>query len=155
MEPQQPMANARSDVRKLKRSASASASELREFLAEMRGKSPREMLGTVATSDLGKSLIQATIGVAAAIAVFTILPFAFGKIFAKDEPETAPPATASAGSAAGTGTDTPGTPPEPALDPDAKPDKTLDALGIGETKGSPLSVNPLEDSGDDILKDLE
>jgi hypothetical protein len=153
--PQQPTAKPPSNLRKLKRNTDATASELREFLAEMRGKSPREMLGAVATSDLGKSLVQASIGVAVAIAIFTVVPFAFGKMFAKDDPAGAPPASATAESGAGAGSDARSTPPEPALDPDAKSPKAIDALGIGESKESPLTVNPLEDAGDDILKDLE
>lgn len=154
MEPQQPMANAKSDLRKLSRNASASAVELREFLAQMRGKSPREMLGTVATSNLGKSLLQAVGGVVGAIILFTLIPFAFNKTAPSDKPAASPqelvpssPAAASASKQS--------TPAEPPLDPDAKPGKALDKLGIGESREAPLSVNPLEDSSDDILKDLK
>ncbi len=155
MDSQQPMASAKADLKKLRHNTSATADELRAFLAEMRGKSPREMLGTVATSDLGKSLIQATLGVAAAILILTIVPFALGKIFGGSEPGPATPPAAEVAEAAGGGGDAAETPAEPALDPDAKPDRTLDALGIDGSKEAPLDRNPLEDSGDDILKDLE
>ena len=148
------MASTRSDIRKLKRNASATAGELREFLAQMHGKSPREMLGAVASSNLGKALIQATVGVAAVIVVLTIVPFAWGAVFKKDAPER--PAAVAVAPEAPEAPETPaGAPREPSLDPDAKPDRTLDALGIGGSKEAPLSVNPLEDAGDDILKDLE
>ena len=148
------MTNVKSDLGKLSRNASASAVELREFLAEMRGKSPREMLGTVATSNLGKSLIQAVGGVVVAIILFTLIPFAFNKMTSSgkstEQPqEQAPssPATASATKQS--------TPAEPPLNPDAKPGQALEKLGIGESREAPLSVNPLEDSSDDILKDLK
>ena len=140
-----------SDFKKIKSNTAATAGELREFLRQMRGKSPKEMLGAVATSDLGKSLVQAAVGVAAAILILTIIPFTIGKIFAKEEPvATLPTEPAPAANPA-----TAGTPTEPSLDPDAKKDPTLDALGIGDTKKAPLTINPLEGSGDDILKDLE
>ena len=148
------MANLKSDMRKLSRNASASAVELREFLAQMRGKSPRKMLGSVATSNLGKSLIQAVGGVAVAIILFTLIPFVFNKktpseksAGSSQEQAPSPPTTASASKQS--------TPAEPPLDPDAKPGKALDKLGIGESREAPLSINPLEDSSDDILKDLK
>jgi hypothetical protein len=140
-----------SDLKKIKSNTAATANELREFLRQMRGKSPKEMLGAVATSDLGKSLVQAAAGVAAAILIFTIIPFTLGKVFAKDEPVAAAPAEIPTSPA----TPAQGSPAEPVLDPDAKKDPTLDALGIGDTKKSPLTINPLEGTGDDILKDLE
>ena len=148
------MTNVKSDLGKLSRNASASAVELREFLAEMRGKSPREMLGTVATSNLGKSLIQAVGGVVVAIILFTLIPFAFNKMTSSGKSTEQPqeqalpsPATASATKQS--------TPAEPPLNPDAKPGQALDKLGIGESRKAPLSVNPLENSSDDILKDLK
>jgi len=154
MEPQQPMANVKSDLRKLSRNANASAVELREFLAEMRGKSPREMLGTVATSNLGKSLLQAVGGVVGAIILFTLIPFVFNKSPTSGE-STAPPQQQAPSSPATASANKQSTPAEPPLDPDAKPAKALDKLGIGESREAPLSVNPLEDSSDDILKDLK
>ena len=160
MDPQPPLAKPHSDLRKLRRNTAATAAELREFLAAMRGKGPREMLGTVATSNLGRSLLQATVGVVAAIVVLTIVPFAFDRILAGDEAaesisESGEAGAGAGGAASGAGADTADTPPEPALDPDFKSKRTLDALGIGETREAPLSVNPLEDAGDDLLKDLE
>ena len=149
------MASIKSDARKLRKNAGATADELREFLAEMRGKSPREMLGAVASSKLGKSLVQATAGVAAFIALFTIVPFIWGAIFDKDEPVSPPVAEAPATPDPGSGGTPATTPKEPSLDPDADPDKSLDALGIGGSKEASLDSNPLEDSADDLLKDLE
>ena len=81
-----------SETKRLRRNASATAAELREFLASMHGKSPREMLGSVATSKLGKATIQASVGVAAAIAVLTIIPYLWGVVFDKKvEEPSAPP----------------------------------------------------------------
>ncbi len=137
-----------SEARRLRKNASASAAELREFLAAMRGKSPREMLGTVATSSLGSALIQASIGVGAAIAIFTLVPFAWDKAFAS------PDDNAATEPAAETPAPAPELPPPP--DPLADGDRdALDTLGIGETRSAPLDVNPLEGSADDLLKDLQ
>lgn len=154
MEPQKPMANVKSDMNKLRRNATASAGELREFLAQMRGKSPREMLGAVATSNLGKSLAQAAAGVAAAIIILTLIPFVLGKIFPAKQPASLTQEKAQPAHAAANERNDP-TPPEPPLNPDTKTHKALDKLGIGETKDAPLSENPLDDQGDDILKDLK
>lgn len=154
MEPHKPMANIKSDLGKLSRNADASAVELREFLAEMRGKSPREMLGTVATSNLGKSLIQAVGGVVVVIILFTLIPFVFNKMTASEKSTEQPQEQALSAPAAASANQQ-STPAEPPLDPDAKPGKALDKLGIGESRQAPLSVNPLEDSSDDILKDLK
>jgi hypothetical protein len=148
------MANIKADLGKLRRNADASAVELREFLAEMRGKSPREMLGTVATSNLGKSLIQAVGGVAVAIILFTLVPFAFNKMTASEKSTEPPQEQALSSPATASPTKQP-TPAEPPLNPDAKPGQVLDKLGIGESRKAPLSVNPLENSSDDILKDLK
>ena len=131
----------------------AAAAELREFLAQMRGKSPKEMLGAIASSNLAQSTLLATAAISAAIVLFTILPFGVKKIFGKSEatPKVAAPEQVEEGSAPLE------TPAEPTLDPDAAADKGSAAsrLGIGETKDAPANVNPLESSTDDLLDGIE
>ena len=69
-----------------KENRQAAASELREFLAQMRGKSPKEMLGTIASSNLAQSAITATAAISIAIVACTIIPFGLNKVFAKSDP---------------------------------------------------------------------
>ena len=44
------MASARGDLRQLKQNTSATVAELKAFLQELKGKSPQEMLGIVASN---------------------------------------------------------------------------------------------------------
>ena len=46
------MASTKADLRELKTNSSATVQELQEFLSQLRGKSPQEMLGVVASSQL-------------------------------------------------------------------------------------------------------
>jgi len=130
----------------MKTNSAATASELREFLKALRGKTPTEMLGVVASSSLFRSLVIATIGTVVLIALLTIVPFAWAEIF--DKTDDAPPLPAKEEPAA-----EPKKADEPSIDtPTTTP---ADTLGIGETKVAPAKSNPLENSNDDLLKDLE
>ena len=51
----QPMASLGRDFKNLSRNVSATAGELREFLTQMKGKGPKEMLGLVAQSTLSRA----------------------------------------------------------------------------------------------------
>lgn len=133
----------------MRKSTAATAAELREFLRALRGKTPTEMLGVVASSSLFRSLVTATIGTAVLIAVFTIIPFAWGKIFERTEP--APPLPVAEAPAKSTKPAA----PEPAIDQPAAANPPIDALGVGETKDAPPRSNPLESTSDDLLKGLE
>ncbi len=139
------------DLKRIKTSTTATAAELREFLRALRGKTPTEMLGIVASSSLFRSLIVATIGTAALIAVFTIIPFAWGKIF--HNPDEAP-ALPVAEAKSETPENKPAN-PEPSIDTPKAPDRTIDALGVGESKNAPPRSNPLEGASDDLLDGLE
>ena len=132
-----------------KQNRQAIHAELREFLSQMRGKSPKEMLGAVASSNLLQSTITATAATTAAIVILTLVPFAIGKLAGTPDrtandpaAETQDPATPLA------------TPPEPAID-SANTPNAAEALGIGESKSAPENVNPLESTTDDLLEGLE
>ena len=142
------MASPLSDARKLQQSAIASADELREFLRELRGKSPKEMLGEVSSSSLARSTVTASVGAAALIAVLTILPFAWSKL--TETPENAI-AAADVDAA-------PVEEPTPARVPASErvaAQTAAEKLGIGEQKEAPAAVNPLDSSNTDLLDGLE
>lgn len=140
------MASTKADLRELKANSNATVQELQEFLRELRGKSPQEMLGVVASSQLFRATILSVILVTGALFAFTAIPYFFGDDPAPDpEPvvEATPPAP------------TPVTPvPEPNITDPKKPAK-LAPLGINEELTAPPNTNPLEDKGEDFLKDLE
>ena len=159
---QVPMASPMNDIRKLKQNSQATASEIHEFLAKMRGKSPVEVLGAVANSNLGKSFLQAGIGVAVLVLVLTVIPWAMSLAGGegKDEVAETNPAVSEVEKAA----------PEATAKDEAKPEESAapieidpvdpnraaaDKMGVTEEKTAPLNVNPLEGSNDDLLKGLE
>lgn len=132
-----------------KQNRQAMQAELREFLSQMRGKSPKEMLGTIASSNLLQSTVAATAATVAAIVVLTLVPFGIGKLSGGSDRVAGPPAEA---------VEEPGAalapPPEPQIDGVAQPD-AIKTLGIGESESAPENVNPLEPATDDLLEGLE
>ncbi|MGY8642818.1 MAG: hypothetical protein ACKVJU_17195 [Verrucomicrobiales bacterium] len=153
-----PMSNPVNDIRKLKRNGKATAAELTSFLAQMRGKSPREVLGSVASSNLMRSFVQASIGVAVLVLVLTVIPWISG-MGAKKEAvvaEIAEPAqtTALAPAVVEPSGKTPAVAAPEAIDIDGKK-AAADQMGVTEEKLAPLNVNPLDGSNDDLLKGLE
>ena len=156
-----PMSNPISDIKKLKRNSQASAAEISEFLVRMRGKSPAEVLGAVANSNLGKACIQATIAVAIVVLIFTAIPWGVALAKGDGKPETpaetevvAKPATPEENTAAQPAA-TEEKKPEDLLDPDAAKKAAVEKMGVTEEKQAPANVNPLDGSNDDLLKGLE
>lgn len=145
-EPRTAMASTKADLRELRDNSRATVGEIQAFLRELKGKSPQEMLGVVAASNLFRSLVLSTGIVAGGILLFTAIPYFMGggekpaRVAEKQTPTAAPEKAPEA----------PAPPPaaEPAPDP-------LSALGVGEELSAPPDTNPLEDKGDDFLKDLE
>jgi len=158
----QPMASLGRDFKNLSRNVTATAGELREFLGEMRGKSPKEMLGLVAQSTLFKGIQQSVILFGVILLVFTAIPFTIGLFAPEEEKQTATqkaePETPEEGAQPADGTgQTPnanGTVQTP-LGETATGNPVIDTLGIGETKEAPTKVNPLDDTGDDLFDELK
>lgn len=144
-EPRTAMASTKADLRELRDNSRATVGEIQAFLRELKGKSPQEMLGVVAASNLFRSIILSTGLVAAGILLFTAIPYVMGGGGEKPAPITGktPPAAAPEKAP-----EAPAPAAEPAPDP-------LSALGVGEELSAPPNINPLEDKGDDFLKDLE
>ena len=145
------LASTKADLRELKGNSRATVQELQAFLRELKGKSPQEMLGVVASSQLIRALTLSCTLVAAGILLFTAIPYFFG-----EEPssktmergfETRPPTPAPEASP-----QTPAPTPPVKLSPAPDP---IENLGVGEELPAPPNVNPLENNGDDFLKDLE
>jgi hypothetical protein len=140
------MASAKADLRELKANSSATVQELQLFLRELKGKSPPEMLGVVASSQLIRAIVLSFILVIVAIFALTAIPYFFGN---KKSPDPEQPIVTN--------------PVTPAAEPkqanpnpkQIKPAEPLAPLGVNEKKNAPANVNPLEDDGGSFLKDLE
>ena len=52
-----PMASPKEDLKRISKNSEAVVGELREFLSTLKGKSPKEMMGSVADSSLFMSLL--------------------------------------------------------------------------------------------------
>lgn len=140
------MASTKADFRELKTNSSATLQELQEFLRQLKGKSPQEMLGVVATSQLFRATILSLILVTGAIFGLTAFSYFFGE---KPEPTTPSEPTPVA------------VVPTPAP-PVTKPKVTtreapnpIDPLGVNDQLSTAPNTNPLENKKEDFLKDLE
>jgi hypothetical protein len=143
-EPRTAMASTKADLRELRDNSRATVGEIQAFLRELKGKGPQEMLGVVAASNLFRSLVLSTGIVLGGILLFTAIPYFMGGE-EKPAPATEKPAPAAAPEKA---PEVPTPAPAPAPDP-------LSKLGVGEELSAPPDTNPLEDKGDDFLKELE
>lgn len=131
------------DLHSLQQNGSASLAELKEFLGRLQGKSPQEVVGLVSTSLMVQSMVIATVGTIALLAVFTIGPYmVYGAPKVK---EKAKPPVAAAPAAPSPG--------ETARSDEAVDDKTkaIQKMGIDETKTARPDENPLDKKFDNLL----
>ncbi len=160
-EPGQPMSIKR-DMANLRRNSGASLDELRQFVRDLRGKSPQEMLGAVAQSDLVRSTAMALVICVILLGVFTGGPLVYAKMQEK-KAENAQADGAENGAQDGQGDDKSQQADADKAKPDAdaaaaakKADDNLaDTLGIGDAKPADPKVNPLENRTDDLLDGLD
>ena len=154
------------DLRQLKQADLPQlAKELREFLVQLKGRSPREMLGLVAQSSLVQSVVTASILTVMLVLVLTAVPFALSRMNAEEQKAedvaTSTPGPTETGAAKSAPATAASTTAQPAASSaaDVKPAAPKagleDALGIGETLNAPADVNPLQSAADDLFKDLE
>jgi hypothetical protein len=140
------MTSTKADLRELRDNSRATVQEIQSFLRELKGKGPKEMLGVVAASNLFRSIIISTSLVAGAILLFTAIPY-----FAGDDgkkAQTRAPVVEKQAPPKVVETVTEKVAPASAAD-------SLSSLGVGEELSAPPNTNPLENKGDDFLKDLE
>ena len=141
-----PLVSTKRELRNLGANTQATA-------AELKGRSPQEMLGIVASSQLVRSLALSSIIVFLLIITFTLIPYFMGDgskantASTNTKPEITQPAS------------TP-TPVEPANPEPTQPDTTptqpdISPLGVDEEKTAPANVNPLDGGNDNFLDGLE
>ncbi len=154
----------------LKQHGVATVGELREFLEQMRGKSPQEMLGALAESGLIRATLQASVACVILIGTFTVVPYLlYGKHGGSSAPATTPPAAAAASPAAAAPAPTaaaPTAPPPADAAAGARPaaagsgapadlEKAAAAMGITETKTADPKNNPREKDLDSLLDKIK
>lgn len=135
-----------SDVKRLKTEASATTSELRDFIRGLKGRSPQEVMGIVAGNALTQAMVTSTIACVLLLAALSV-PFAFGsssKNKSKPKPAVAAEAEASKSEADTKTTANGDTPSEGDLKRASK------AMGLDETKTANPNKNPL-DNFDNLL----
>ena len=153
-----PISSPMRDIRNMRRNISATAGEVKDFMGQLRGKSPREVLGIIASSSLIRSMMTAAIAVGILLVTFTIIPYAWSKVTGSDTTEetTSPEAEDEPGGegsqAAAGDTDEP---EQPAGGTDTPPPSAPEILGVGEEKQAPPNVNPLEGSTDNLFDDVK
>jgi len=152
------------DIERLRSDSAATVSEIREFLSQMHGRSPQEVIGVVAKSGLARSIILATFLFVLLLIACTIVPYllnerdggtagaAAGQTDAAKAPAAKPdeskPDEQPAETVATTAKDK-----SVSEEPDA--DRAIDAMGIGETRSADPDKNPMEDKLDKLLDGIE
>ena len=137
-----------SEVLRTSAAASASATELRQFINSLRGRSPQEMLGTVAASGLFAATAQATIATVVLIVVFTFGPY-WLKSDAKAAPKAAKPVATKPAEAEKPAVAATGAASETPNESDQK--QAAKVMGMDETKAADPKVNPREKDLDKLL----
>ena len=69
------------ELKRLKADTAASAAELREFVASLKGKGPQEVLGAVAQSGLTRSIAAAFGGFIVLLVLCSVIPYGYHKIW--------------------------------------------------------------------------
>jgi hypothetical protein len=159
------------DLTQLKTHGSASVAELREFLAQTRGRGPQEVLGMLAGSHLLRNVALATVAALAIFVVGTIIPWWMGLASPDNQSSAKTPAAAKTAASAPVEAKQggkspaeqpvphkPAAPTVPAAEAKVHPsdaDKAVKVMGLGETKVADPKKNPLEKGLDNLLDKLE
>jgi hypothetical protein len=163
------------DLKKLKVHGAASAAELQEFLAQMRGRSPQEVLGMLAASRLMRSIAIATIGAVLFLVVGSAGPWWWYKHGpgAGAKPDAKAAATASSAKTAEAAKTTEAAKtaeaktaqpapsmPGPSVAGEVKPspadaEKAVKVMGLNDTKMADPKTNPMDRKIDDLLDGKE
>lgn len=157
-----PSGGIRGDMQRLKSDAGATAEEVRDFIANLKGRSPQEVLGAVSESGLVQATIQATFGCVVLLAALTIVPWAFKTeepaVAAEAEPTT-PTATDETANNSATEPEAAvaSTNPQTGDDAPSSSDaaRAAAAMKIDETVVTDPKTNPLDGNLDKLLDGLD
>jgi hypothetical protein len=148
------------DLNRLKSDGADTVAELRDFIGQMRGKSPQEMLGMVAKSGLMRSIVLATFLVALLLVALSVVPYywhgppAHAQQAAEEQTAVEEAAAPSDESKPDDDAAAPASTGDVAND-NLDPDRAVEAMGIGETRTADPDTNPLEDKLDNLLDGVD
>lgn len=153
------LSKAISDAPRVRKEAAASATEIRQFINGLRGKSPQEMLGTISASSLVQATVQATVWTTLLLAGFTFIPYLL-KSDAKASNKPSATAKKADESKAADKVEKPDTKPAVAASANGEPSadnvqKAAKAMGLDEVKQADSKKNPREKDLDTLLDDLK
>ncbi len=153
---QAPTAGIAKDLQRMKTDGAATAAELREFIGQLQGRSPQEVMGVVAQSDLVRSIAVAAVGCIVLLVVLTVIPYAL-----RDSGPDSPLAPATVAVEAADGgepvvDDAPASAETAAAAAD-QPDleRAAAAMGIGDAAPADSDAQPLDDKLDKLLDGLD
>ena len=133
-EPAEPRRGLQGDLQRAKAGTFATAAELREFVKNLKGKNPQEVLGAVANSGLAQGVGLATIGTVVLFAVFTVGPYMLYGGKPKPPPATQAAATNEPAANTPAAAATTEKAAVPSKDAASNAQQTLDKMGESETK---------------------
>jgi len=152
------------DIERLRSDSAATVAEIREFLDQMHGKSPQEVIGMVAKSGLTRSIVLATFLFVVLLVALTIGPYLWERVGsgatgpATGQTDTAkePAAKPDESKPDEQPTEAVATTPKgKSVSDELNPDRAIDAMGIGETRTADPNKNPREDELDKLLDGIE
>jgi len=149
------------ELKEPKTDSAASVNELREFLSQLKGRKPQEVIGIVSSSLLVQSMVLALVIVFGLLMTFTVGPYL---VYGPPQPNKAAASmtnasleTARPSGVTSTPNELPGNAPERSADapkiagPDLK--KGSEVMGLNEAKSADPSQNPLDSPDLDKLLD--
>ncbi|MDA0832655.1 MAG: hypothetical protein O2955_05015 [Planctomycetota bacterium] len=149
---QQNPSGLRGDISRLKEHGGTTVAELQDFVRQLHGRSPSEVLGIVSGNLLIRSLLEATAYMAVLIALLTVIPF----MLKSDAPPKAAATPAAVNAPASTTDATAPVSPTTSDDDlsEENAQKAVEVMGLGETKTADPDKNPL-DNLDNLLDDVK
>ena len=143
----EPMASVKGDIKNLKANTTSTTVELRQFLVEMRGQTPKEMLGTIAKSSLVRSITISAASIFGILLVMSFIAYGFRDNGIQKIKEDGIPK--------GVSSSTPEDIPAATASTTVKSNAPPDILGLNQTKkGEPKETNPFDTKGD-LLNDIK
>ena len=149
------------DMKRLKSDSASTAEEVREFIANLKGRSPQEVLGAVSESGLVQATVQATFGCLIVLVAFTVVPWAFKSdepvVAAETELATSAADDASENATTDSQSETASTDAQSGDDSPTDSDaaRAASAMKIDETVVTDPKTNPLDGNLDKLLDGLD
>lgn len=143
------------EMRQLKEDGAASAAELREFLSQLKDRSPEEVMGAVAQSGLVHSTLLATGGCIVLLVVCTIIPYVLTDKSTKEK-EAAVTATAKLAAsmeAEDEATDSAMVDDQSSSSGEPDLQRAVEAMGIGDAADT--NAEPVDANLDKLLDGIE